>query len=601
MYNYFIIFRDDKDYKMLNFIKKYLLLLKQDFWLFAILSIPGMVFYFTGLLQLDAADWFTLTVGAFNKFAFEFCTVSILFCLLHVLGLKKRWAFALVFFFYYVTITADIVLLIYFKERFGAKYLPTLAGGQYKFLLDIRMILMLAALYGWPYFAIRKFWLHRRSRHASAKIIAAAAVFMLVLGIISPTALRGGANSFYAAQLLPTTAAQIALDFTARKYPYQEYEILPPDLQTAADEYGLFAPDGFKNNTNYDRIILLTTEALSGKFIKSFNPAIPAAASGVLDRLVHTRPFASLKPSALSTLYGLSVIFSGHPNAELMYKNGFPLSFVKILRDNGWRTVFIRGADEEYMNEHLIFKSAGFDEIYGAGFFERDPRYSGSVAWWGLTDRKLFEYAADYLKRHKDEKLFINILTVDTHVPSGRDDYPGQLYPPVEGEDISAKTAKIYERVNMARAFANFDYDLGLFLNTLWDEGLLDERTLLIITADHPFFANVDTGSLFKNYRPVFDEVPFILVGAKSPDEAVSRDLFKSQQDIAPTVLGLAGLPAPRGMFGRSIFEETPRTAFYIKNGYVIASDAKGTKLVPFSSKKTQDMALLRLLNSVVK
>ncbi|MDR0734311.1 MAG: sulfatase-like hydrolase/transferase [Elusimicrobiota bacterium] len=586
---------------MLNFAKKYLLLLKQNFRLFALLGAPGMVFYFIGLARLGAADWFTLTLGALNKFAFEFCIVSIVFCLAHVLGLKKRWAFALTFFFYYITITADIALLVYFKERFGAKYLPTLAGGQYKFLLDIRMLLLLAALYALPYFAVRKFWLHRQSRHASAKIIAAAAVFMLILGVISPMTLRAGVKSFYAAQLLPTTAAQIALDLTSKKYPYREYETLPQDLQAAADEYGLFEPDGFKNKVNYDRIILLTTEALSDKFIKSFNPAIPAAASGVLDGLVRTRPFASLKPSALSTLYGLSVIFSGHPNAELMYKNGFPLSFVKILRGNGWRTVFLRGADEEYMDEHLIFKSAGFDEIYGAKFFERDPRYSSHVAWWGLTDRKLFEYAADYLKRHKDEKLFMNILTVDTHVPSGRGDYLGQFYPPVEGGDADGKTAKIYERTNMARAFANFNYDLGLFLDTLSDEGLLDERTLLIITADHPFFANVDTGGLFKNYRPVFDEVPFILVSAAAPAETVSRDLFKSQQDIAPTVLGLAGLPAPRGMFGRSIFKEAPRSVFYMKNNYVTVSGAGGTKLIPFSSKKPQDKVLLQLLNSVVK
>jgi len=89
---------------MLNFAKKYLSLLKQDFWLFALLAAPGLIFYFTGLAQLEAADWFTLTIGTLAKFAAEFCTVAILFCLLHAAGLKNRKAFALAFFFYYVTI-----------------------------------------------------------------------------------------------------------------------------------------------------------------------------------------------------------------------------------------------------------------------------------------------------------------------------------------------------------------------------------------------------------------------------------------------------------------------------------------------------------------
>ena len=586
---------------MFSFIRKYLSPLQQDFIMFTILSLPGMFFYFFGLYQLGAADWFTLTFGTLNKFVVEFCTISIFFCLLHVLGLKKRWMFAMAFFIYYITITGDIVLLSYFKERFGAKYLATLAGGQYAFLLDIRMILYFAALYAFPYFTIRKLWLHRPSRHASAKKIAAAAVVLLLLALISPMTLRGGAASFYASQLMNTPVAQIIDDLTAKKYSFEEYSAMPPDLQTAAQEYGLFDAPNLVNKNTYDRIILLTAEALSDKFIKSFNPAIPREASDVFDDLVKTRPFASLKPSALSTLYGLSVIFSGHPNAELMYKNDFPLSFVKIMRDDGFRTAFIRGADEEYMNEHIIFKSAGFDEVYGAKYFERNPQYSGYVEWWGLTDRKLFEYAVDYLKQHRDEKVFINILTVDTHVPSGRADYLDQYYPELKGDDISKKVKKIYSRTNMARAFSNFNYDLGLFLHNMSQEGLLDERTLVIITGDHPFFANVDTGPLFKNYRPVFDEVPMIFVSQKGIREAVSPDIFKSQQDIAPTILGLAGLPAPRGMFGRSIFKDAPRTVFYMKNSYVVVRNTRGTKVIPFTSKKPEDKALLELLNSVVK
>ncbi len=585
---------------MINFVKKYLLLLKQDFKLFAVLSIPGIIFYLIGLHQLGAFSWLSLTVGLILKFAVEFLTISILFSLLHVAGFKNRWLFAFAIFLYYITITADIVLLMYFKERFSLKYLMTLEGAQYQFLFDIRLLLYFAFLYSYAYFTIRRYW-HRSSRHASAKKIACAAVLLLALALISPLNYSKTSAAFYASSLMDTTVAGIVRDLTAKK-PQQNIikAPLPATVQAAADKYGLFKPTAFTNKNNFDRIILLTTEAFSNKFINSFNPAIPKDASFVIDSLIQEYPYASLKPVTLSTLYGLSVIFSGHPNAELIFKNKFPLSFVRILRDNGFKTAFIRGADEEYMDEHILFGQAGFDEVYGAKYFEQQPAYSKSVAWWGLTDRKLFEFTVDYLKKHRDEKVFVNILTVDSHVPSGRNDYLGQEYPPLDEPEASKKVRKIYEGENMARAFRNFNYDLGRFLDGLEKADLMDERTLLIITGDHPFFANVDTGSLFKNYKPVFDEVPLIFVSKKHITESVSPDLFKSQQDIAPTVLALAGIPAPQGMFGRSVFEPAERTVFNIKNGYVIINNTNSTKMLPFSSEKAEGKAVIELLNTAV-
>ena len=71
----------------------------------------------------------------------------------------------------------------------------------------------------------------------------------------------------------------------------------------------------------------------------------------------------------------------------------------------------------------------------------------------------------------------------------------------------------------MARAFRNYDYELGLFIENLEKENLLDEDTLLIITADHPFYANLDIGPLVKNYQKNFEEVPFILITKNKIEE----------------------------------------------------------------------------------
>ena len=50
------------------------------------------------------------------------------------------WVPAAAAFVYYLTLTADLILLWYFKERFGAKYLNTMEGGDYGFLTDWRVI-----------------------------------------------------------------------------------------------------------------------------------------------------------------------------------------------------------------------------------------------------------------------------------------------------------------------------------------------------------------------------------------------------------------------------------------------------------------------------
>ncbi len=583
---------------MANFLRKYLCPLKQDILLFSVLALPGLIMFLVGLNQFDGIGWLSLTLGLITKFIYEFLTVAVIFYFFHFLGVKRPWAFAIIFFLYYITLCADLAILIYFKERFVVKYTMTLGGANYKFMTDIRLLTIFAVLYFLPYFAIKKLWV-KTSFKQSTKKLATTAVLLLFISIITPLKYIPTEQAFYTNLLMDTPVINLLKDYVSSKPKQQTVNQLSPELEEIAKEYNLFTPSNFKNKNTYKKIILLTTEALSNKFISSFNPNIPVEASSIYDGLLYYYPYASLKPVTLSTLYGLSVIFSGHPNAELSFKNGYPLSFVKILKDNGFRTVFIRGANEEYMNEHKTFKTAGFDEIYGAATFERDPKYASYVAWWGLTDRKLFDFVVEYLKQHRnDEKIFIDILNVDTHVPTGRTDYLGQEYPKIS--DINPEIEALYKKPNMARAFARHNEDLGLFLKNLREENLLDDDTILIITADHPFFANLEGAGIYKGARPVFNEVPIIFISKKPIEEKISSDLFKSQQDIAPTILGLAGFDIPRGMFGRSIFDNQPHTVFNIKDGYVKVSNTNGSKIVPFSAKDKQNKTLLELLNTAL-
>jgi choline-sulfatase len=95
------------------------------------------------------------------------------------------------------------------------------------------------------------------------------------------------------------------------------------------------------------------------------------------------------------------------------------------------------------------------------------------------------------------------------------------------------------------------DKQLGTILKGLRSAGLEDE-TVVVITADH--------GEEFREHggefhgRTVYNEVmrvPLVIHDPGAPAQVVSTPV--SVVDVAPTVLGLAGLEAPAGMSGRSL------------------------------------------------
>ena len=338
-------------------------------------------------------------------------------------------------------------------------------------------------------------------------------------------------------------------------------------------------------------MILIASESLSNKYMHHFNPNIPPEASAPLDKLYENYPSASLKHVSLSTLYGLSVIFMSHPFVKLTYENQYPFSLVKELKKHGFHTAFLRGANETYMDEHILFKQAGFDRVIGATYFNQDPSYKKYINWWGLMDRKLFEYAVNYLKAHKDEPVFLTILTLDSHVPLGRLDYAKLAYTEIDNP--------FYTTPTLPRAFARFGQDVSDFLGRLDYMGLLDEDTLVLITPDHPSYSNTPTNALFKPYQPQFDNLPFIMITKNKITAPVTDNALASQLDIAPTILDLLNMDIPRGMFGHSLFDlNARRSVFDIKEDYAVVTTAEGQQVVPLNSQKPQDKEILGLMET---
>jgi N-acetylglucosamine-6-sulfatase len=105
---------------------------------------------------------------------------------------------------------------------------------------------------------------------------------------------------------------------------------------------------------------------------------------------------------------------------------------------------------------------------------------------------------------------------------------------------------------NMSRMLVDIDEGVGLILETLKDQNLLD-KTMIIFTGDNGFFFG-EHGLTEKRFA--YEEsirVPFIvryppLIKAGSISEVPVLNI-----DIAPTILSLAQLPAPLHMEGQSL------------------------------------------------
>ena len=563
---------------------------KNDWKLLLTLSIPALLLCLFGLNQLGRLTAANFLAAESVKLVCEFLFLGAALSLLNLLGVKNKWLTALLAFIYYLTLTADLVLLWYFKERFGAKYLDTMEGGDYAFLTDWRVLSYFAVLALFCVFAVRRYFVpaaRKTALHRGAVCLAG----LLLLYVCNPLNLLSSPNNFYTTYLIPPSPVYTLNALLAKRPQARLAETLPPDVEKLARQYNVFSAQNTGVGKKYTRVILIASESLSNKYLHRFNPNIPPQASRPLDELMAKYPSASLQHVTLSTLYGLTVIFTSHPYAELAFENGYPASLVKELKKNGFHTAFLRGADETYMDENLLFKQAGFDEVIGATYFETRPEYRDYIDWWGLTDRKLFDYAAEYLQAHKQEPLFMTLLTVDSHVPLGRLDYLGQEY-----EEIDAE---FYDVPTLPRAFARFGQDVERFLANLDEQGLFDDNTLVLIMPDHPSYSNTPTNKLFKPYRPEFDNLPFIIITRNALEKPLVQSGLISQLDIAPTVLDLLNIRPPKAFFGHSLFDASARrSVFDIKEDYAVVTTDEGTRVLKLNSPTPQDQALIRLMTS---
>lgn len=295
-------------------------------------------------------------------------------------------------------------------------------------------------------------------------------------------------------------------------------------------------PDLAPADPGIRKIIVLAVESLDFDFLHSNNPAMPEDATLFLDSLsLRYLSFRNYFTGSQPTSWALDCIFQSRPDflRDLSLKN---VSICDLLRERGWTTwyfspasAFCFGNGRDYRQmfrpDHAVF----LEELFQSFGFK------GSH-YWGVGDDELLDGVFRTLESAGDDRFFCVVSTIDLHDPY----------------TVSGPAASLPSTGNrFLDSLRSTDRNLQSFLERVMQSPLFDEHTLIVVTADH-------SATFGENYtkRPDFLPVRIPLIFISKNDRLRERfdpDRFGSQLDLAPTLLGLLGIPAPETFMGRDL------------------------------------------------
>jgi phosphoglycerol transferase MdoB-like AlkP superfamily enzyme len=261
--------------------------------------------------------------------------------------------------------------------------------------------------------------------------------------------------------------------------------------------------------------------------------------------------FANTYSSGTRTVRGLEAITSSIPPipSESVVRrpgNADISTLGKVLRGHGYHTSFLYGGYGYFDNMNAFYASNGY-EVLDRNAMTKPPRFENI---WGVADEDLFDMTlahADSLAA-AGKPFFLHVMTTSNHKPftfrSG-----------LESSGIKAQGGGRESGVRYA------DHAQGYFLAEAAKHGWFDD-TIFIIVADHGARVYGREEIPLKTY-----EIPLMFY---APKHIAPRrvDGLTTQLDIAPTLMGLLGLPYTAPWFGRDVLNtpEQGRVAFFSHN-----------------------------------
>ncbi len=246
-------------------------------------------------------------------------------------------------------------------------------------------------------------------------------------------------------------------------------------------------------------------------------------------------------------LEALSTSFPPIPTVSILRRPGNEgiANWGAVMQQLGYHTSFLYGGYGYFDNMNYFFGNNGFEVL--------DRNAITSVRFeniWGVSDEDLFDLSlSQFDKLHAEGKPFFSlVMTTSNHKPF-------TFRPGLEDQGIPEKGGGRPAGVKYA------DYALGYFLREAAKHPWFD-NTVFVVVADHGARVYGKTEIPLRTY-----EIPLFIYAPKhiKPERV---DTLMTQIDVAPTVLGLLGMPYRASFFGQDIFRADPtkRVAMFNHN-----------------------------------
>lgn len=248
--------------------------------------------------------------------------------------------------------------------------------------------------------------------------------------------------------------------------------------------------------------------------------------------------FANAYATGTRTVRGLEAIsasFPPIPSESIIKRPGSEgiSTWGRVMAEQGYQTSFLYGGYGLFDNMNHFFGSNGF-----ALSDRSDIPSPGFANIWGVSDEDLLGHALDYFdtQAKSGQPFFSIIMSTSNHTP----------YTFPEGvEGVPAKGGGRMAGIRYA------DYALGRFFAQAPEHDWF-ANTVFVVVADHDARVYGRAQVPLKHYR-----IP-LLVYAPSLIAPQVVETATSQMDIAPTVLGLLGLPYTAPFFGEDVLHLAP-------------------------------------------
>ncbi len=289
---------------------------------------------------------------------------------------------------------------------------------------------------------------------------------------------------------------------------------------------------GYSDGLGKLNIVVIVEESFGAQFVGTYGDARGLTPS--FDRLAGRGVlFANAYAGGTRTVRGLSAIVTSMPpipSEGIMKRPGSEdmANWGGVLQRKGYSTSFLYGGHGIFDNMNQFFSSNGFVTNDLAEIKDITHR-----TIWGACDEDLFRYAMTHFeKESEDGKPFFSIImTTSNHQPYT---FPKTI------PSIPTSGGGRLAGIRYA------DYALGQFIDqaekTPWGK-----NTVFVIVADHDARVYGSEKIPMHHYR-----IPLLILAPGRLQPQVVQPRI-GQIDIAPTVMGLLGLPFTAPFFGQDV------------------------------------------------